>query len=153
MKIADNSRFFSLMLVALLSFPVIADRWSDEQYEDNTSCRSINNNEERIGANITNFNGKSVDVSRMIENRVDDSYYITSIRLQASPDTSSMARIIVNGRVSDWYYPKIYRDNGDYYTVYCFDSVSTRADSEIEIHFNSGQAKPRNLVLFVRDKY
>ena len=152
MKIGDNSRFFSLILVSLLSFPIIADRSSDEQYEDNTSCRSIDNNEERIGANVTNFNGKSINVSRLIQNRVDDSDYITSIRLQASPDTSSMTRIIINGRDSDWYYPKIYRDNGDYYTVYCFDSVSTRGDSEIEIHFDSGQAKPRNIVLFVREK-
>lgn len=152
MKIGNNSRLFALMLLFLLSFPVMVARASTEQYEDNTSCRGIDNNEERIGANVTNFNGKSIDVSRMIENRVNRSHYITSIRLQASPDTSAMARIITNGRDSDWYYPKIYKDNGDYYTVYCFDSVSTRADSEIEIHFDSGQVKPRNIVLFVRDK-
>ena len=152
MEINYNSRFYSLLLITALSVSFWGVSTPREQYENNTSCRSIYDNEERVGAFITGFNGKSIDVSRLISNRVNRNDVIASLRIQASPDTSSMARVVVNGRSSDWYYPKVYRDYRDYYTVYCFDDIYIRVDSDIEVQFNSSGAKPRNIVMFLRSK-
>lgn len=152
MELRYNSRFFSLLLIGLLSFSASGLPSLKQEYENITNCRAINYNEERVGVSVTGFNGKSIDVSRLISSRTGRGDLITSVRIQASPDTSAMARFVVDGRSSDWFSPKIYRDYGDNYTVYCFDDIFTRADSDIEVQFNSGRAKPSAIILFVRRK-
>ncbi len=152
MKIINNYRFFSLLLIGLLTISVSAVSSPKEESRNRTNCRGINHNEERMRVPVTGFNGKSIDVSRLISSRTSNSDLITSVRIQASPDTSAEARIVVNGRSSQWYSPNVFRDYGVNLSVYCFDDISTRANSNLEVQFNSGGAKPLNIILFMRSK-
>ena len=150
-----SSRFFSLMLIGALSVSL----WgfsSPKSFKSEdgrpTNCRNIHNSEERVGVSVTGFNGKSIDVSRLISNRVSRNDLIGSLRIHASRDTFAPARVIVDGKTSDWYSPKLHRAYGTDYQVYCFDDLYTRAGSDIEVQFKSGDAEPRNIVMFIRSK-
>ncbi|TVQ42251.1 MAG: hypothetical protein EA365_15640 [Gloeocapsa sp. DLM2.Bin57] len=155
MEIGYNSRFFSLMLIGALSVSLwgfSSPKSFKAEDERPTNCRDIHNSEERVGVSVTRFNGKSIDISDLISHRVSRNDLIGSLRIHASRDTSAPARVIVDGETSAWYSPKFHREYGSDYQVYCFDDLYTRAGSDIEVQFKSGDAKPRNIVMFVRSK-
>lgn len=154
MNICYNAGFLSIMLVStFLTTSAFSEPWHDQDQERTTSCRAIDYNEERVVTSVSDFDDDYIDVSRIIERTMDRYNSITSVRIRVTADTSAMARLVVNGRSSDWFYPKVVNDYGDRYTVYCFDDIYTSGNPNIYVEFNSGKVQPVGLIFFVRKRY